>query len=153
MKVIVAAVGKPRDAALAAAIGHYEARAAKYWPLEVREVREENARGTQATVVQDREAERLLARVQGATMVACDERGTAMTSTAFAAFLQESRERARDIAFVIGGAFGLAASLRDSAQRRLALAPWTLPHELARLVLAEQLYRAGTISRGEPYHK
>ena len=153
MKVIVAAVGKPRDAALAAAIEHYEARAARYWPLEVREVREESARGTETPVVQEREAERLLARVQGATVVACDERGTAMTSPAFAAFLQESRERARDIAFVIGGAFGLAPRLRDGAQRRLALAPWTLPHELARLVLAEQLYRAGTISRGEPYHK
>ena len=153
MKVIVAAVGKPRDAALAAAIEQYEARAAKYWPLEVREVREENARGTQAAVVLEREAERLMARVQGATLVACDERGTAMTSPVFAAFLQEARERARDIAFVVGGAYGLAASLRDAAAKRLALAPWTLPHELARLVLAEQLYRAGTITRGEPYHK
>ena len=55
--------------------------------------------------------------------------------------------------FMIGGAFGLADQLRDNAQIRLSLAPWTLPHELARLVLAEQLYRAGTIVRGEPYHK
>ena len=153
MKVIVAAVGKPRDAALAAAIAHYEARAAKYWPLEVREVREENARGTPATTVQEREAERLMARVHGATLVACDERGSAMTSATFAAFLQELRERARDVAFIIGGAFGLGAGVTTAAQKRLALAPWTLPHELARLVLAEQLYRAGTIVRGEPYHK
>lgn len=153
MKVIVAAVGKPRDAALAAAIVHYESRAAKYWPLEVREVREENARGIAATVVQEREAERLLARVAGATLVACDERGTAMTSPVFAAFLQDARESARDVAFVIGGAYGLAAQLKKAAQKRLALAPWTLPHELARLVLVEQLYRAGTITRGEPYHK
>src|SRR5688572_16494021 len=98
MKVIVAAVGKPRDAALAAAIEQYEARAAKYWPLEVREVREENARGTQTAIVQDREAERLMAKVQGATLVACDESGTTMTSPVFAAFLQDARERARDIA-------------------------------------------------------
>ncbi len=153
MKVIVAAVGKPRDAALAAAIAHYESRAAKYWPLEVREVREENARGIAATVVQEREAERLLARVAGATLVACDERGTTMTSPTFAAFLQDARESARDVAFVIGGAYGLATQVKDAAQKRLALAPWTLPHELARLVLAEQLYRAGTITRGEPYHK
>jgi 23S rRNA (pseudouridine1915-N3)-methyltransferase len=76
-----------------------------------------------------------------------------MTSGTFAKFVQEARERARDIAFVIGGAYGLADSVRDRAQTRLALAPWTLPHELARLVLAEQLYRAGTIIRGEPYHK
>lgn len=153
MKLIVAAVGKPRNAALAAAIEQYEARAARYWPLEVREVREETGRGTRAELVREKEAERLVTRVEGASVVACDERGTAMTSSRFATFLQEARERARDVAFVIGGAHGLADSLRDRAQTRLALAPWTLPHELARLVLAEQLYRAGTIVRGEPYHK
>jgi 23S rRNA (pseudouridine1915-N3)-methyltransferase len=155
MKLIVAAVGRPRNAALAAAIEEYESRAAKYWPLEVREVREERggSRGAPVSVVQDKEAERLVARVDGAAVVACDERGTTMTSTTFARFVQDARERARDLAFVIGGAHGLADSLRDRAQTRLALAPWTLPHELARLVLAEQLYRAGTIIRGEPYHK
>ena len=153
MKVIVAAVGKPRDAALAAAIEQYEQRAARYWPLEVREVKAEPARGDAVADVREREAERLRARVEGATVVACDERGAAMTSSKFARFLQDARERARDVAFVIGGAYGLAESLRDKAQTRLALAPWTLPHELARLVLAEQLYRAGTIVRGEPYHK
>lgn len=153
MKLIVAAVGKPRNAALAAAIEHYEARAAKYWSLDVREVREERARGARVSVVLEKEAERLVSRVEGATMVACDERGMTMTSTKFAAFLQEARERARDVAFVIGGAYGLADTLRDRAQARLSLAPWTLPHEIARLVLAEQLYRAGTIVRGEPYHK
>ena len=76
-----------------------------------------------------------------------------MTSEAFSAWLQSERESARDLAFVIGGAFGLAPSILATAARRLLLAPWTLPHELARLVLAEQLYRAGTIVRGEPYHK
>jgi 23S rRNA (pseudouridine1915-N3)-methyltransferase len=153
MKLIVAAVGRPRNAALAAAIEHYEARAAQYWPLDVREVKEENARGIPETVVRDKEAERLSARVEGAAIIACDERGKSMTSDAFARFVQDARERARDVAFVIGGAYGLADVLRERAQTRLALAPWTLPHELARLVLAEQLYRAGTIVRGEPYHK
>lgn len=153
MKLIVAAVGRPRQADLAAAIAHYEGRAAKYWPLEIREVREEPARGAGSAVVREKEAERLQARVAGATLVACDERGKSLTSAGFAAFLQEARERARDLAFVIGGAYGIAESLVERAQVRLALAPWTLPHELARLVLAEQLYRAGTIVRGEPYHK
>jgi 23S rRNA (pseudouridine1915-N3)-methyltransferase len=155
MKLIVAAVGRPRNAALAAAIEHYEERAARYWPLEIREVREESARGasSHAAVVRDKEAERLRARVDGATLIACDEQGRTMTSAAFATYVQDARERARDIAFVIGGAYGLAESLLNAAQMRLALAPWTLPHELARLVLAEQLYRAGTIVRGEPYHK
>ena len=156
MKVIVAAVGKPRNAELAAAIEHYEERAAKYWPLEIRVVKEENAHGAgdaQIARVKDKEAERLDERVEGATVIACDERGTTMTSPRFATMLKEFRERARDVAFVIGGAYGIADALRDRAQTRLALAPWTLPHELARLVLAEQLYRAGTIVRGEPYHK
>lgn len=153
MKVIVAAVGKPRDAALAAAIEQYEQRAARYWPLDVREVKAEMARGDAIEDVRAKEGERLAARVEGATVVACDEGGATMTSSTFAKFLQDARERARDLAFVIGGAYGLADSLRSRAQTRLALAPWTLPHELARLVLAEQLYRAGTIVRGEPYHK
>jgi len=152
MKVVIAAVGKPRNAALAAAIEHYEERAARYWPIEVREVKEESGRAS-PDVVKDREAERLSARTAGADVVVCDERGSAMTSPQFAEFLQASRERARDVAFVIGGAYGLADSIRAAAQRRITLAPWTLPHELARLVLAEQLYRAGTIVRGEPYHK
>ncbi len=153
MRVIVAAVGRPRNAGLAAAIDFYEMRAARYWPLEVREVREESARSATAAQVQAREGERLAAKVEGAELVVCDERGDAMTSAGFARFLQETRERARDVAFVIGGAYGLAPALRRRAARRLALAPWTLPHEMARLVLAEQLYRAGTIVRGEPYHK
>jgi 23S rRNA (pseudouridine1915-N3)-methyltransferase len=153
MKVIVAAVGKPRNAALAAAIEHFEARAARYWPLDIREVREEPARGAPVRLVQEREAERLMARVEGATVVVCEEGGTTMSSQAFASFLQSARERARDVAFLIGGAYGLPDSLRARAQSSLALSPWTLPHELARLVLAEQLYRAGTIVRGEPYHK
>ena len=76
-----------------------------------------------------------------------------MSSEQFAAWLQAEREGARDVAFVIGGAFGLDRRLVDGAHLRLSLAPWTLPHEMARLVLAEQLYRAGTIVRGEPYHK
>ena len=95
MKLIVAAVGKPRNAALAAAIEEYESRAAKYWPLEVREVREETARGAPVTRVQEMEAERLMSRVDGATVVACDERGSTMTSTTFAKFVQDARERPR----------------------------------------------------------
>ena len=64
-----------------------------------------------------------------------------------------ARDAARDVAIVIGGAFGLGDRARARRHARSQLAPWTLPHELARLVLAEQLYRAGTIARGEPYHK
>jgi len=89
----------------------------------------------------------------GTDIVACDVEGTAMTSDAFAQWLQRTRESARSVALLIGGAFGLSDDVRARARSRLSLAPWTMPHELARLVLAEQLYRAGTIVRGEPYHK
>lgn len=156
---MIAAVGRPKDQALAAAIRDYEARAARYWPIEVIEVRGERADGgasapAAAAIVREREGARLRQRIgTAATMIACDAAGRSMSSSAFAAWLQSEREKALDIAFLIGGAFGLDAALRDGAHQRLSLAPWTLPHELARLVLAEQLYRAGTIIRGEPYHK
>ncbi len=154
MKLVVAAVGKPRDRHLAAAIDEYETRAARYWPLDVVEVREASGRGVAAEEVRTREGERLLARVpDGATVLACDERGERLTSAEFAAVIVAARERARDIAFILGGAFGLPDTVRGRAERTIQLAPFTLPHEMARLVLAEQLYRAGTISRGEPYHK
>lgn len=154
MRVVVVTVGRPRGPGLAEAVRDYETRAARYWPLEVHEVREEPARGASPDVVRRREGERLLARAgAGGTLVACDERGEARTSEAFARWLQREREAGRDVAFVIGGAYGLAPEVRDRAGLRLLLAPWTLPHDLARLVLAEQLYRAGTLVRGEPYHK
>lgn len=154
MQLVVAVVGKPRDANLAAAIRDYETRAARYWPLAVHEVREEPARSSSADLVREREGARLLAAVPpGARLVVCDVSGQAMASEQFARWLQEQRERARDVAIVVGGAVGLSEAVRAAAVSALALAPWTLPHELARLVLAEQLYRAGTILRREPYHK
>ena len=154
MRFLVAVVGRPKHAALAAAIDDYEARAARYWPLDIVEVREEPARALSSDVVRDREGERLGARLPaGAQILVCDLGGEAMTSERFAAWMQGARERGRDVAMLIGGAFGLADGIRARASTRLALAPWTLPHELARLVLAEQLYRAGTLLRGEPYHK
>jgi 23S rRNA (pseudouridine1915-N3)-methyltransferase len=138
MRFRIVAVGKPRHPALADAIRDYEQRAAHYWPLDVREVKD------------DRLADALSS---GATTVACDEGGRSFDSQGFAAWLDGLREAARDVAFLIGPAEGLPAAVKDGADHRLRLAPWTLPHELARLVLAEQLYRAGTILRGEPYHK
>lgn len=154
MRLVVAAVGKPRDRHLAAAIGEYETRAARYWPLELVEVREASGHGVAPADARAREGVRLLERAApGALVIACDERGDRLTSAQFAALLGAARDRAQDVVVLIGGAFGLPEEVRDRAARRLQLAPWTLPHELARLVLAEQLYRAGTIIRGEPYHK
>lgn len=154
MRVTLLAVGRPRASGLAEAIREYETRAARYWPLDVVEVKEESARGVSAEQVRARESERLSARIDSQTrVVICDPGGETLDSSTFAGFLAEQRDRAESVAFVIGGAYGLGPPIRERAARRLSLAPWTLPHELARLVLAEQLYRAGTIMRGEPYHK
>ena len=118
------------------------------------EVKEESAKGRTSDFVREREGERILAQVpEGATLIACAENGKGMPSGAFATWLQTARDEARDLAIAIGGAFGLSDAVTKKASMRLALAPFTLPHELARVVLAEQVYRAGTIVRGEPYHK
>lgn len=154
MKIIVAVVGRARHPSLGPAAKDYEERAAHYWPLEVREVREESSKSLSPEQVRDREGERLLDTApERAHIVACDPGGKEMTSAVFSAWLQRERERGVDVCFLIGGAHGLSDGARKAARTRLSLAPWTLPHELARLVLAEQLYRAGTIVRREPYHK
>jgi 23S rRNA (pseudouridine1915-N3)-methyltransferase len=154
MRLVVAVVGKARNAALGEAIRDYETRAARYWPLDVHEVREERATGIPLDKVKEREALRLSEKVpERAQTVACELGGKSLTSEQFAELLQSAREQDRDLAFLIGGAFGLSPSVAKKSTMRLSLAPWTLPHEIARLVLVEQIYRAGTIVRGEPYHK
>lgn len=116
------------------------------------EVQAEPGKSRSPDEVRRGEAERLLGRATG-TIVALDERGRSFTTDAFAKWVADRRDRAEDTTFVIGGAFGLDEVVRKRASLILSMAPWTLQHELARLVLAEQLYRAGTIQRGEPYHK
>ncbi len=154
MRLVVAVVGKARNPALGEAIQDYEKRAARYWPLDIHEVREERAAGISVDKVIEREGQRLVDRVpERAQTVACDMSGRSLDSMQFAELLQSAREEDRDLAFLIGGAFGLARDLTSRSSVALSLAPWTLPHEIARLVLVEQIYRAGTIVRGEPYHK
>jgi 23S rRNA (pseudouridine1915-N3)-methyltransferase len=154
MRLVVAVVGKARNPALGEAIRDYETRAARYWPLDVHEVREERAAGISVDKVKEREGMRLSEKVPDrAQTVVCEVGGKSLNSAQFAELLQSAREEDRDLAFLIGGAFGLDSNLAARATTRLSLAPWTLPHEIARLVLVEQIYRAGTIVRGEPYHK
>jgi 23S rRNA (pseudouridine1915-N3)-methyltransferase len=154
VELVLAVVGRAQDATLSAAIGEYERRAARYWPLSVREVKEAGGRSVAPAVTKRLEGEKLLdACLPRGEIVACDERGSAMTSAEFASWLGRLRDTGGAVSFIIGGAFGLDDAVRSRATKLLAIAPWTLPHEMARLVLSEQLYRAGTILRGEPYHK
>ena len=149
------AVGKVRGA-MEAPVSEYEERAGRYWKLDVVEV-EAGApgRGSPADRVKEAEAERILARIpDGFTVLALTRTGMGMGSRELAELLEgEAVRSAPGVSFVLGGAFGLSPRVLERADRRISLSPMTLPHEMARLVLAEQLYRAGTILRGEPYHK
>ena len=153
MKVVLLAVGRP-GRLLAPAIREYEARAARYWPFEVVEVREEKARGNDAAV-RAAESDRLLAAVpEGVETVAVTRTGASWSSADLARYLQDlAVAAAPGAAFLIGGALGLAPDTIAGARHHLSLSAFTLPHDIARLNLAEQIYRAGTIARGEPYHK
>ena len=100
------------------------------------------------------EAEALLVAAEGAVLIACDERGKAWSSRAFADMIAGLRDAGeRRLVFVIGGADGLDPSVREAARSTLAFGPQTWPHALARAMLAEQVYRAVTILAGSPYHR
>lgn len=156
MKVAILAVGKVRGA-LRPAVEEYEKRAGRYWKLEVIEVPAGAPGGpaSSALGVREAEAQRIRARVpRDLELVALTRGGEGMGSRELAAYLEELGIRSSPgPVFLVGGAFGLHASVIEQARRRLSLSAFTLPHEMARLILAEQLYRAGTIVRGEPYHK
>ncbi len=101
-----------------------------------------------------REAELIAEKIpEGAYLVALDERGKALKSRVFAEKVGELRDRGRDLAFVIGGADGLAPVIRERADMILGFGPQTWPHMLVRVMLAEQIYRAQTILAGHPYHR
>ena len=153
-RILVVSVGKPSNPHLAAATADYERRARRYWTLEVREVSGYRSRGAGPDQVRAREWGQIEAALPKAGDVwVCDQSGASLTSEALADTLGKRREEGRGLAIAIGGAFGLPDAARHRADMLLALAGWTLPHEIARLVLAEQLYRAGTILANEPYHK
>ena len=154
MKVILAAVGKAGKA-FADAIGDYEKRTARYWPFEAVVVKPARAGSRPDEEVRAAEAVALLERLpRDVEIVALTRVGERWSSEQLSAHLQGHALRSSaGVAFVIGGALGLGDELLRRAQHRLALSSMTLPHDMARLIMTEQLYRAGTIARGEPYHK
>lgn len=158
MKLLVVAVGRRMPAWIAAGFEEY----ARRMPAEARvtlvEVRpEDRAGGSGAKWV-----ERLLAaehkRIAGALPGGCvsvvlDERGASLTTRQLAEHILRWRDTGRDAAFIIGGADGTAAALREDADLLWSLSSLTLPHGLVRVLLAEQLYRAVSILNNHPYHR
>ncbi|MFO7652671.1 MAG: 23S rRNA (pseudouridine(1915)-N(3))-methyltransferase RlmH [Candidatus Krumholzibacteriia bacterium] len=141
----IVAVGRLKDGRVAEMVDEYALRCRSLGGVvEVVEVRDSDP---------DREADAMLRRLGSAAgqelVVALDERGEAVTSRELAAILGQHGA----VAFLIGGPDGLGAAARDRANRTLRLSRLTLPHELARLVLTEQVYRGLSILRGRPYHR
>jgi 23S rRNA (pseudouridine1915-N3)-methyltransferase len=155
MRVQLVCVGKVRGA-IAEPVAEFQRRTERYFTFEAIEVREEPARQESAVErVRMEEGKRLLGRVAfGLDVVALDREGDLWSSERLASFLSDLALHGRPgAAFLIGGAYGLSEEVLSAANHRFSLSACTLTHEIARLLLTEQLYRAGTIARGEPYHK
>lgn len=155
MKIWLLAVGRP-SVLLADAVAEYELRAARYWNFESIEVKEERGRkGLDEEHIRHGESLRLLERVPaGAEVLALTRDGQSWSSADLARYFDKLAMSGKNgAAFLIGGALGLSADAIAQADRQLSLSTMTLTHEMARLLLTEQIYRAGTIMRGEPYHK
>lgn len=139
MRYHVVAVGRLRNAGLRATCDEYLKRLRRYAKVEEREVKDEA---------------RLPEAIPGeARLVALSRRGETWSSTELARRTSGWDQDGRDVAFAIGGAAGLPVAVLRRAERIWSLSPLTFPHELARVILLEQLYRAFTIRRGEPYHR
>lgn len=155
MKVRLLSIGQDRSGLFDQAIDEYVKRIRRYAPFEAIEVQLPRKAAGDPARLREEEGRALLSRLrEGEQIVVLDERGDRLDSEGFSRqVVQDAMNRGRDLAFLIGGADGHSDEVRGRADRVLSLSPMTLAHRLARLVLVEQIYRAFTIARGEPYHK
>ena len=152
LKVRVVSVGRDRSGLFAPAVDQYASRLRHYVAFELIELAEAGRRGAGASKSQ--EARLILERLgERDWLVALDERGAAVSSLELSRYLQRALNQSRDLFFAVGGDEGLGPEVLAAAHWTLSLSRLTLPHRLARLVLVEQLYRAFTMLRGEPYAK
>lgn len=143
MKIHLVMLGKSRRPEIRALTEDYVARLRRFAEVQITELREDSAVSL-----------RKLDLDSSATVVLLDDCGKPQSSAQFAKWLGETRDRgAREIAFLCGGAEGFPEALRRRATQKLSLSPLTFSHELARVMLAEQLYRAFAILSGHPYPK
>ena len=137
MKIFLYYIGKARDANANALAEEYIKRSGRFAKCEMREIRPQRFDPW--------------ATHPGATKILLDPTGRALDSAGFTRLVKKAEDDGRDLLFIIGGADGLPEAWKPRADLLLALSPMTMPHELARVVLAEQIYRALTTLRGHPY--
>ncbi|EPR09564.1 23S rRNA (pseudouridine(1915)-N(3))-methyltransferase RlmH [Ruminiclostridium papyrosolvens] len=159
MKITIAAVGKLKEKYLKEAISEYSKRLSRFTEVEFIEVDDEYAPDSlseaQESQVKLKEAEKILKRVkQGSYVILLDLAGEQITSLGFSAKLENIMLSGNShITFIIGGSLGLDQNLINTADYRLCLSKMTFPHQLARVILMEQVYRAFKIIKNETYHK
>jgi 23S rRNA (pseudouridine1915-N3)-methyltransferase len=154
LTVTILMVGKTRESFIQEGLAFYQKRLQPFLHLTLKSVREEKeAGGLAGETVRVREGERLRAQIPPRAFVAAlTPQGREFTSEEFAAWLTRRELESRPLTFLIGGHLGLADGVIANAHERLSMSRFTLTHELSRLVLLEQLYRAMTIKAGHPYH-
>jgi 23S rRNA (pseudouridine1915-N3)-methyltransferase len=155
MRIVIIAVGHRQPAWVNEAFNDYARRMPHGARIELVEVKPEpRSSGKTPVQLMQAEAQRIRAVLpQGAQLVTLDGKGKEFDSNGFARWLATAQSDGRDLAMVIGGADGLAAEIKAKADASLALSRFTLPHGLARVVLAEQLYRAVSLLTNHPYHR
>lgn len=155
MKITLLVIGKTTTASIATGIADYAARVNRYIPFEI--VTLPDARASKSmTEAKQKEAEGKLilgSLKPGDRLALLDERGVEMTSRQFSEMLERRAQTVgKRLVFAVGGPYGFSEEVYARADEKLSLSKMTFPHELVRLFFVEQLYRAQTISRGEPYH-
>ncbi len=154
MNLRIVALGNRMPDWIAAGYAEYARRVPRDYALELVELKPEpRDRGKPVSQMLAAEALRIAAACKGSLVVALDERGQAWTTRVLADHLARWRDDARDVAFVIGSADGLADTVKRDAAALVALSALTLPHGLVRILLAEQIYRAASLLAGHPYHR
>ncbi|MBI3872540.1 MAG: 23S rRNA (pseudouridine(1915)-N(3))-methyltransferase RlmH [candidate division Zixibacteria bacterium] len=156
IKILICAVGKPRASWVTSALDHYRRFLSKYAECDIRWLAPHRATTDRPAQIRRAEGERIMSAVEGERgfKVACDPQGEALDSVAFARRWKDQSDRFGGRAIVvIGGAWGIDERVRQWSDWLWSLGPSTLPHELALIVALEQLARAGSILRGESYHK
>jgi 23S rRNA (pseudouridine1915-N3)-methyltransferase len=155
MKITLLTVGKTDKDWVKQGLNIYISRLQHYIPFNISEIPElKNVSALTKEQIKDKEGELILKSIKPADdVILLDEHGKEYTSTGFASFLQKKMAlEGRDIVFVIGGAYGFSDAVYKRANSKISLSQMTFSHQMVRAIFAEQLYRAFTIMKGEPYH-
>ncbi len=154
MKVTLLLVGKTHDKIYTESIADYVSRINHYLPFEVKVIPElKNGASLGETQQKEKEGEQILKNIEEKShVVLLDERGKEYRSVEFASWLANKQQSTKHLIFVIGGPYGFSQAVYDRADDKISLSRMTFSHQMVRLVFVEQLYRACTIIKGEPYH-